>query len=712
MNAIIHRPKRHRQKLKASIMALEPRIMFDGAAVADVADHVATTDNAGTDAPAAVDAAAKSVAEAIPSAAVTVLENTAPATDVTGARHEVVVVDTSVVDWQTLVRDLNPNIPLILLEPGKDGLTELEQMAVALSQYDDLDAIHLVAEGRTGGIILGQSAIWGGSLDAASPYLAEIGAALKPGGDFMLYSCSVAGGESGRAFIDDLSRAMGDVDIAASTDLTGPTLLGGDWDLEYSTGDIDTVLPFTLEGMQDISHCLGCTKGGFGTTTQMYGAFNAGYIYYGTTKVGKYSVEWGHTILGEDGAAWPDWNDFQTESGVCGASNSAPTFTGGANAGLTLSEDAAITTITTAMLEVKDAQQAAAALTYTIGTAPTKGTLTKNGVTLSAAGTFTQDDVNNNLIKYTPTANANGSDSFTFSVADGAGGTLSDQTFSITVNAVADTPSVTNSSTNEDTQTTSGLVISRNVVDGAEITHFKISNITGGTLYKNNGTTQITNNSFITYAEANAGLKFTPTANSTSNGSFDVQGARDSSGNGLSSAVTATITVAAINDDPTLAGKPASVTVVEDTLSNLDLSAVTFADVDSGGSDVVLTIAAAAGTLTSSSGGSVTVGGSGTGTITLTGTAANIDAFLNTATNVQYTGAANASGTAATTLTLSANDGGNTGSGGGGNVSFGTINVDITGVADTPSVTNASTTPSPRPPAVWFCRVRRWTGPR
>ena len=38
-------------------------------------------------------------------------------------------------------------------------------------------------------------------------------------------------------------------------------------------------------------------------------------------------------------------------------------------------------------------------------------------------------------------------------------------TASLVVNPVADTPSVTNATTNEDTQTTSGLVISRNVAD-------------------------------------------------------------------------------------------------------------------------------------------------------------------------------------------------------------------------------------------------------
>lgn len=55
----------------------------------------------------------------------------------------------------------------------------------------------------------------------------------------------------------------------------------------------------------------------------------------------------------------------QTFSITVSALNTTPTFTGGANTGLTILEDAAITTITTVMLRVTDAEQAAAALTYT-----------------------------------------------------------------------------------------------------------------------------------------------------------------------------------------------------------------------------------------------------------------------------------------------------------------------------------------------------------
>src|SRR5204863_4711151 len=63
-------------------------------------------------------------------------------------------------------------------------------------------------------------------------------------------------------------------------------------------------------------------------------------------------------------------------------------------------------------------------------------------------------------------------------------------------------------------------------------------------------TTQINNNDFITFAEGNAGLKFTPALNSNANGSFQVQASLNNTNGGLGGGLaTATI---AINCGPTV----------------------------------------------------------------------------------------------------------------------------------------------------------------
>lgn len=180
------------------------------------------------------------------------------------------------------------------------------------------------------------------------------------------------------------------------------------------------------------------------------------------------------------------------------------------------------------------------------------GTLFKNnGATPISNGDFITFDEGNAGLKFTPAANLfSPGTTFGFNVeaalsATGTGISLP-TTATITVNALAETPLVTNATTFVNTQTSSGLVITRNAIDGAEITHFKITNITSGTLFKNDGTTPIANNSFITSAEANAGLRFTPASSLASPAttfSFQVQGATNASGAGLGPAATASITV-------------------------------------------------------------------------------------------------------------------------------------------------------------------------
>jgi hypothetical protein len=151
-------------------------------------------------------------------------------------------------------------------------------------------------------------------------------------------------------------------------------------------------------------------------------------------------------------------------------------------------------------------------------------------------------------VRVTPLPNFNGPASFQYTVRDnGTTSGFGDEkssaaaTVSFNINGVADTPSVTNAATNANHQTTSGLVISRNPADGPEVTHFRITGITGGSLFKNDGTTPINDGDFITFAEGNAGLKFTP---GTSNGSFNVQASTSAAAAGLGGGTaTALITI-------------------------------------------------------------------------------------------------------------------------------------------------------------------------
>ncbi len=118
----------------------------------------------------------------------------------------------------------------------------------------------------------------------------------------------------------------------------------------------------------------------------------------------------------------------------------------------------------------------------------------------------------------------------------------------------AKAPTITHASTVEDTQSTGGLVITPNASETGMVTHYWITAIVGGTLYKGNGMTQIANGEFITVHEGAAGLKFTPDADANSmDGSvftFQVQASYDHNGAGLSLPAHASITVTEVNDPP------------------------------------------------------------------------------------------------------------------------------------------------------------------
>jgi hypothetical protein len=299
-------------------------------------------------------------------------------------------------------------------------------------------------------------------------------------------------------------------------------------------------------------------------------------------------------------------------------------------------------------------------------------TLTITAVSNAVGGTVSISGQN---VLFTPAANFHGLASFDYTVRDngttnGISDPLTDQgRVSFTVNPVADAPSVTTTTTPEDTQSTSGLVINHNAVDGAEVTHFRISGITNGTLFKSDGTTPINNGDFITAAEGLAGLKFTPAPNLNSPAgdtfSFVVQGATSAAGAGLGVGTTATITVTEVNDAPTATDDGLSSVVEDSGVRIIPFSAL--------------------------------IGNDGTGPANESGQSLTITGVSNavggtvviSGTDVLFTPAANFHGTASFDYTV--RDNGTTNGVGDFRTDTGTVTFTVTPIADTPSVTTATT---------------------
>ncbi|BDX07891.1 putative Ig domain-containing protein [Planctobacterium marinum] len=102
------------------------------------------------------------------------------------------------------------------------------------------------------------------------------------------------------------------------------------------------------------------------------------------------------------------------------------------NDGVTVERGSSIT-IGSSVLSTSDVEDSAANVTYTVTAVPTVGALQLSNTSLSVNDTFTQDDIDNDNLTYVHAGAVNTSDSFTFSVADQNSGSLTGQTFNITI---------------------------------------------------------------------------------------------------------------------------------------------------------------------------------------------------------------------------------------------------------------------------------------
>jgi hypothetical protein len=111
------------------------------------------------------------------------------------------------------------------------------------------------------------------------------------------------------------------------------------------------------------------------------------------------------------------------------------------NIGLIADEGSSDNVITTSMISSHDQDNTDTELYYKIITTPTHGTIKRNGVILSAEDSFSQEDLSQNLLTYNHDGSEVSLDSFSFTLSDGMT-SLAEETFTITVNPVNDTPEV------------------------------------------------------------------------------------------------------------------------------------------------------------------------------------------------------------------------------------------------------------------------------
>jgi len=201
-----------------------------------------------------------------------------------------------------------------------DGIHEgLEQISTILGAHHDLDAVQIVSHGKAGAIMLGGQWLDADLLASERDQIAAWGNALKDDGDLLLYGCDVAA-DDGAAFIKALASVTG-ADVAASSNASGSSTLGGDWTLEQQVGTITAAPLFESLAFDGYDFLLAVPTGTAGADTFVISAASL-------TRTGGSPVTFGATeTLSIDGLAGDDTFTVKTMPTTTGSL----TLIGGAN---------------------------------------------------------------------------------------------------------------------------------------------------------------------------------------------------------------------------------------------------------------------------------------------------------------------------------------------------------------------------------------------
>ncbi|MGK7910809.1 MAG: Ig-like domain-containing protein, partial [Synechococcus sp.] len=144
---------------------------------------------------------------------------------------EILFIDSSVENYQSLLACLQPGVLAIVLSPQRDGVVQITEI---LQEHLNVETVHILSHGSPGCLYLGNTYL---GLNNLRTYAWALTAwfkrsALHPQKPTLaLYGCNLAAGDAGQEFIDKLHNSTGAV-IAASTTVVGNSLRGGNWQLD------------------------------------------------------------------------------------------------------------------------------------------------------------------------------------------------------------------------------------------------------------------------------------------------------------------------------------------------------------------------------------------------------------------------------------------------------------------------------------------------
>ncbi|MDU4253088.1 VCBS domain-containing protein [Pseudomonas sp.] len=210
-------------------LALEQRILFDGAAAAAVDQQHHDS------------SAAEAKDTATPATAVEArAQAAAPAQ---AAPRNLVVIDARLENRDQLAANLPLGTTALVVDAGQDAIAAISN---ALAQLGKVDSIQIFSHGATGQFTLGNQTFTSQSVDQLGDRLGAWRSELNAGADIQLYGCDVGSGSAGQALVNELARWTG-ADVGASSNATGSTAAGGDWNLEVRAGDLDKSIALSAD---------------------------------------------------------------------------------------------------------------------------------------------------------------------------------------------------------------------------------------------------------------------------------------------------------------------------------------------------------------------------------------------------------------------------------------------------------------------------------
>ena len=114
----------------------------------------------------------------------------------------------------------------------------VSQITTALKGLANVPVLRIISHGNDGVLWFGNQAFDSTVLTASAMQVASWGSSLTADADILLYGCSIASTDAGKAFVEQFA-SITQADIAASTNLTGKA---GDEVLEFQVGQVSNTL--------------------------------------------------------------------------------------------------------------------------------------------------------------------------------------------------------------------------------------------------------------------------------------------------------------------------------------------------------------------------------------------------------------------------------------------------------------------------------------